>query len=112
MIMKRAEGRCEGVVRGVRCNSTASKLECHHKTYERFKCERLTDLEMLCVLCHKKADGARERREQAKSCHRVYCAGFDTFMTKKYGEEWETTTDCRTDEYDEWLDSKDDDDEA
>lgn len=32
-----------------------TKLQVHHKTYERLGCERLTDLTVLCEGCHEKA---------------------------------------------------------
>ena len=37
------------------CNDSAnySKLELHHRTYERFENERMEDLTLLCKPCHK-----------------------------------------------------------
>jgi len=103
IIIKRCGGKCE------RCGVVSSKLECHHKTYERFKRERMTDLEALCVPCHEKADKEREQQQRVKSAQRVYAAGLDTYMTKKYGEEWQMNHYDDTEQYDNWLERKRDD---
>jgi 5-methylcytosine-specific restriction endonuclease McrA len=42
-----ANDRCE------RCKRK-SNLQVHHKTYERFGCEKLSDLLVLCESCHEK----------------------------------------------------------
>lgn len=35
------------------CGETNKPLDVHHKTYERFGSERMSDLESLCRKCHK-----------------------------------------------------------
>lgn len=44
---------------GYRCQGCSSdeRLEVHHLTYERFGHERLTDLQVLCHLCHAREHG-------------------------------------------------------
>lgn len=37
-------------------------LHCHHLTYKRIFEERLKDVELLCVPCHRKADAKRKKR--------------------------------------------------
>lgn len=45
-VLKRANYRCEQCGR-------YSRLDIHHKTYDRIFSERLIDLQALCRLCHK-----------------------------------------------------------
>ncbi len=46
------------------CYASGPGLECHHRTYERFKHERQSDLVALCKSCHDLAD---ERRRIARA---------------------------------------------
>lgn len=46
------------------CNSD-NKVELHHRTYERFGSEKLTDVVLLCRRCHQAADRARQRNAKA-----------------------------------------------
>ena len=46
------------------CYAPGPGLECHHRTYERFKHERQSDLVALCKSCHDLAD---ERRRIARA---------------------------------------------
>lgn len=98
-----SHGQCE------RCGSWHGRREVHHKTYERLGDERIEDLLVLCTDCHaaedkiRAADGKR-RSEQALSAA-IYNNGRDTYMTKKYGEDWELYH-YDSDEYDEWIERK------
>ena len=80
-----------------RCGS-AGLLHLHHKTYDRLGEELPSDLELVCVDCHKIAD--EERSQQAR-----YDAAFETYASKKYGDRWESWKDISEVEieFDEWL---------
>ena len=107
-VLSRAGGRCE------RCPRAAVRLHVHHKTYERFRQELLGDLEALCSSCHDEADRERERQNEKKfeeACEEGrYKAARDTYLEKKYGEDWQMhywhDPDAYDDEFDSWLDRK------
>ncbi len=104
---KRAGGRCE------RCKQLPADghFEVHHLTYDRFKNERLTDLQGLCGKCHKNADFEREQENQEnyeeagraarQEAHRA------SFFRTKYGEDWYRLYlldgRCMDEEYDDWT---------
>lgn len=52
-VAKRAAGCCE------RCGAKVTRLDTHHKTYERLGEELLTDLEGLCRGCHERHHGKK-----------------------------------------------------
>ena len=87
---------------GHRCDKCASKLnlEVHHLTYENLYDQKPEDLTVLCPRCHKKADRKREYENW-------YNSAFDTYMTKKYGEDWDSFEGCE-EEFDDWIESKGD----
>jgi hypothetical protein len=101
-------GQCE------RCGSWHGRREVHHKTYERLGNERLEDLLVLCPDCHAAEDKIRaaegkQRSEQSRVAAR-YSAAVDTYMTKKYGEDWwmnHEPDDVHG--FDEWIERKGDD---
>lgn len=101
-----AHGQCQ------KCGAGQGRREVHHKSYERLGDERLEDLIVLCPDCHAFEDkiraiegGQRSRRALAAA---VYSNGLNTYMTKKYGEDWQEwqTTDADNDEFSEWLEQK------
>lgn len=68
--------RCE------KCNLPDHKgqLEVHHLTYARVGCEELSDLQVLCSVCHDKAHGV----EQVKSPdHNGFTYAWDTIPYHK-----------------------------
>lgn len=73
--IRNAGGRCQN------CGKSYPSLEVHHKHYETLGSEHRADLKVLCPLCHKKAD-------QQRAYETRYERGLNTFMTKKYGENW------------------------
>jgi hypothetical protein len=89
--LHRAQNSCD------RCGSKGP-LQIHHITYDRLYHERPEDLEVLCIKCHKKADREREYN----SWHE---GAFETYMMKKYGENWDYFEGCE-EEFDDWLESK------
>lgn len=82
---------------GHKCENCGSKrnLECHHLTYIRLYREKLSDLQILCDVCHPIAD-AQRRRDKA----------IETFGLKKYGPAWVTIKERVELEFDEWLRGK------
>jgi 5-methylcytosine-specific restriction endonuclease McrA len=104
-VRRRANNRCE------RCGSLPIRLEVHHLTYERFQNEPLEDLQALCPGCHLEADQEREAKNQerfeAAGREARYDNARDTYMTKKYGENWEMNCgESEYEEFDEWLERK------
>jgi hypothetical protein len=93
----------------------SSPLEVHHKTYERFKCEQPSDLEVLCGRCHKKADDDRReeaaRRRRARQAESLWEARLDGWAAKVYGDDWQDRHDADKieDEFAAWLDRRGDD---
>ena len=109
--LTRAEHKCE------HCGASrwSARLEVHHKTYERFRCEQPLDLEVLCERCHKKADDARReevaRRRRERQAESLWEARLDGWATKIYGEFWQDRHDVDRieDEFAAWLDRHGDD---
>lgn len=93
--LHRAKHRCQ------RCGASGV-LQVHHSTYSNLYNEKPEDLEVLCKKCHKKAD--REREYDSR-----YDSALDTYMTKKYGEDWDYF-DGYEEEFDDWLERKQDSD--
>ncbi|MBW1676868.1 MAG: HNH endonuclease [Deltaproteobacteria bacterium] len=91
--LHRAKHRCQ------RCGASGV-LQVHHLTYDNLYNEKPEDLEVLCKKCHKKADSEREYENW-------YESALDTYMIKKYGEYWEYFDGCE-EEFDAWLESKED----
>lgn len=85
---------------GKRCQKCGASgiLQVHHLTYDNLYNEKPQDLEVLCKKCHKKAD--REREEE--SC---YDSAFETYMVKKYGEDFEHFDGCE-EEFEAWVERK------
>lgn len=87
--IKQAGGRCE------RCGISkwSATLEVHHKTYDRFKHERMEDLEVLCPACH---SGADQQRKEEKEAHRekspLYI-GFENWMDLGNDRYWRRKSD-------------------
>jgi hypothetical protein len=100
-------------MRGSKCERCESqfKLDLHHKNYERLGKELLSDLELLCQGCHRKADVQRASAGRAKSANALHSAAMDTYATKKYGEDYELRVDPDRleEEFDAWLQRKEDD---
>ncbi len=98
-----AHGLCQ------KCGSGSGRREVHHKTYERVGNERLDDLIVLCPECHEFEDKIRAKQGEARSREAreaaIYNNGLNTYMTKKYGDDWQFG-ECDAEEYDEWLERK------
>lgn len=101
-LMKKLAGhRCAN------CRQVSATLEVHHLTYERFGSERMSDLVVLCKPCHEVADKKRVAERRAKGERTRYENAYDTYMAKKYGEDYafSETFDDR-EEFDDWLREK------
>lgn len=101
-------------LRGNKCERCrrGPPLELHHKTYERLGRELLSDLDLLCRVCHQAADRERDKIQAARSAERLeharFEAGLDTYATKKYGEDWQDRAgaDEIAEEFDRWLEDR------
>lgn len=91
--LNRAHHRCQ------RCGRSGP-LDVHHRTYENLYNEKPGDLEVLCRRCHFWADREREGENH-------YNSAFETYMCKKYGEDWEWFNGCE-EEFDAWFERKQD----
>ncbi|MBN1813980.1 MAG: HNH endonuclease [Anaerolineae bacterium] len=75
--IERAGRRCQ------RCGATHD-LSVHHLTYERLGHELPSDLEVLCSVCHNKADIIRESKARSRQDQ----ARFEAWAEKVYGYDW------------------------
>ena len=111
LVRRRANHHCE------RCGCVSIRLEVHHRCYERFQNESLSDLQALCPSCHILRDQERrarnKRRFKQAGEEARYNAAMNTYLTKKYGEDWYCGNDCEEleEEFEEWLESKNGEDE-
>ena len=89
-----------------------SGLQLHHRTYERLGAELDEDLELLCKICHAKADIDRAMRGRARSAEALADARLEGWAAAKYGDEWYKIihADEVEDEFNEWLYYNDADD--
>lgn len=113
-VKKRARNRCE------RCGPNVIQIggpyQVHHLTYDRFMNERLSDLQYLCMPCHRLADREREQRNrnayEAAGEDAREAKGMDTYFTKKYGDDWgeQFGSDISSayEEWDEWKRDRED----
>jgi predicted HNH restriction endonuclease len=86
------------------------QLEVHHKTYERFKNERLDDLLVVCSNCHKEQDKIREDATKVRNRQKLLSAQFEGWARKVYGwEQGDYDGDRIYDEFIEWLETKEGD---
>lgn len=86
-----------------RCGTQENPLEVHHKHYKTLYHEKLEDVAVLCGGCHKIV---HEQRKQ-DTIQRQYASAFDTWATKKYGDEYfEMDEIILQEEFEEWLEWK------
>jgi 5-methylcytosine-specific restriction endonuclease McrA len=76
-------------------------LDVHHTTYQRLGCERLDDLISLCVECH-------HSEHESIGASALYNAQVSGYAAKKYGEDAYNWPDDVDDEFDDWLERKED----
>lgn len=96
LALQNANWKCE------KCDSYSFRgrfLEVHHKTYANLGDEPLEDLIVLCNTCHPVEDSRRK-----------YNKALNTYATKKYGYDWhfEQDYDEVQEEFDNWLEAKED----
>lgn len=107
LVKERARNRCERYRADDVCQG---RLSVHHLTYDRFKRERLSDLQLLCARHHVMAD--REREEQNREAFELAgeeardAAGMNTYFTKRYGDDWSdrfgSDIESAYEEWDDW----------
>ena len=102
--IKQADYRCQNC--GV--SRWSVTLEVHHLTYERFKHERLSDVQVLCPDCHKIADGEREEEIRKRNFRKLEDARFDGWARKVYGDGWTDSVDpdAAHERYAAWRESR------
>jgi 5-methylcytosine-specific restriction endonuclease McrA len=108
-LILRARHRCQ------RCQTLSPALSVHHLTYERLGRELLSDLVVVCTLCHEALDRIRQeesrRRQEAQRAQAHWDARVEAWAEKKYGNtdyfdshDWDRVEE----EFEEWLDSRGD----
>jgi len=101
LVKKLAGYKCQ------RCGFASATLHAHHKTYERFGKERLTDLECVCERCHPQADADRVAEGTARGLASRDAKAIETYKTKRFGEGHELEDNPNHDEVaEEWLERK------
>lgn len=94
------------------CGLSSKLLDVHHLTYERFGKERISDLQVLCRTCHEAADKERVKQREARGEAARYEAALDTYMTKRYGEDYMSDMTVEdVEQFDEWLRRKEEDED-
>lgn len=84
-----------------------SKLEIHHKTYDRLGRERDSDLEVLCKQCHEIRDADRSRDTASRAADALEYARLDGWASKVYGPNWcNGDVDAIEAAFDAWVDRK------
>lgn len=101
--LKRLDALQHAGYRCARCHS-GMNLEVHHHHYTTLGRERVTDLEVLCALCHPRAD--KERARAQADAH--WMRRLDGWATKVYGQEWERmmSIDEASERFEAWLESR------
>ena len=101
--LKQVGYKCE------RCGYTrySRRLEVHHLHYDSFKNERMSDLEVLCSDCHKKADREREDDKTREIEMSRYMSGLRGYAAKYHNVNKEDVTewhmDCAEDAFREFI---------
>ena len=92
------------------CNQIfpAEQLEVHHLTYERLGHENPSDLRVLCrENCHPIADNVRAQKTQIRRETRQYNSAQDTYLSKKYGDNYQSFADGGMyEEFEHWSAKK------
>lgn len=83
-------------------------LDVHHLTYERLGNERPSDLQVLCrSKCHPIADAQRAERTSEWRERRQSDAACETFLSKKYGQNYASFADeGMYEEFERWRAKK------
>lgn len=82
-------------------------IDLHHKTYERLGEEIDADLELVCSVCHVKADKERAAAGRQRALAALYDAQFNGWATKVYGEDYGMFEDeSMHDRFREWQERK------
>lgn len=86
-------------------------LDLHHKTYERLGEEADDDLELLCSVCHARADEERAEAGKRRADAALYDARFEGWCRARFGESYLIFGDDEWiyEEFEEWLERKEND---
>jgi 5-methylcytosine-specific restriction endonuclease McrA len=87
-----------------------TRLEVHHKTYERFEHELPDDLEVVCSECHREQDRKRAKESQRRARYALEDAQLDGWASKVYGHDWRElhNPDMIEERFYEWLERRGD----
>lgn len=87
-----------------------TRLEIHHKTYERFGHERPDDLEVVCGECHRERDRKRAKESQTRARYALEDARLDGWASKVYGDNWRERSDVESiaEKFNDWLERRGD----
>ena len=105
--LRRLDALAKAGYRCQRCQGDGS-LEVHHLSYDNLGNEKPEDLQVLCHICHPKADEERRTNTRIQQASRLWAARVNGWASKRYGEDWH----CRMDEggveeeFEQWLDAK------
>ncbi|HXE67478.1 MAG TPA: HNH endonuclease [Rhodanobacteraceae bacterium] len=85
-----------------------SELDVHHLNYERLGHERPSDLQVLCSnKCHPMADALRSERVAIRREQRQSTTACDTYLSKKYGDNYAAFADeGMYEEFERWRAKK------
>jgi hypothetical protein len=83
-------------------------LDVHHRNYERLGHESPHDLQVLCRgTCHPIADSHRIEQVNIRRINRQTDAARDTFLSKKYGDNFASFADASMhEEFERWRSRK------
>lgn len=84
------------------------ELDVHHRNYDSFGNERMSDLEVLChAKCHPIADAQRVEQVIVRRERRQNDAATHTFLSKKYGDNYASFAhEGMYEEFEDWLAKK------
>lgn len=85
-----------------------SRLQLHHRNYERLGKELPSDTEVLCDSCHKLSDAERREQKAIDNADKLYEAQVYGWGRAVYGEDWEHFMDFSevAEEFELWLERK------
>ena len=96
------------ICQGCKIKFHPTQLEVHHRNYDGFGNERMSDLQVLCRdKCHPIADALRVEQVATRREKRRDDAACQTFLSKKYGDNYASFAhDGMYEEYENWLAKK------
>ena len=92
---------------GCKTKFHSGQLNVHHRNYDSFGNERMSDLQVLCRSCHSAADAHRVEQVAVRGEQRQSDAACHSFLSKKYGDNYSSfANDGMYEEVDRWRAKK------